>query len=336
MFERFTDRARRALIHAQSEARLFKHNHVGTPHVALGLLQQEDCLAARVLLGLNVSLDEVRDKIVQSLSQKPESGEGHIPFTPRTKAVLDLALDEALGLSHNYIGTEHILLGLVREGQGDTAKLLIGLGVDVDRVRTQVGLLSSEPAVETARPSRITTEPQYNKSVLLEQFGRDLTRAATDRQLDPVVGRDAEIHRVMRVLCRRTKNNPVLIGEPGVGKTAVVEGLAQRLASGAVPARLRGKALYTLDLGALVAGSRYRGDFEERLKKVLKEIRTRGDVILFIDEVHMLVGAGAGEGAMDAANLLKPMLARGELQTIGATTLDEYRKHLEKDAALER
>ncbi|MEU4620083.1 ATP-dependent Clp protease ATP-binding subunit [Actinoplanes sp. NPDC023801] len=337
MFERFTDRARKAFVHAQSQARLCSNDFVGTGHVTLGLLHDEDCLAAQVLRHLDVPLDDVRQRVETQLRREAQSGDGHIPFTPRTKEVLELALSEALAMNHTYIGTEHILLGLVREGSGEAARLLVDAGATLERVRTEVVRRADQPVVEVAPPSRITEEPAYNKSILLEQFGRDLTQAARARQLDPVIGRDQEIHRTMRVLCRRTKNNPVLIGEPGVGKTAVVEGLAQRLASGQVPARLKGKALYALDLGALVAGSRYRGDFEERLKKVLKEIRTRGDVIVFIDEIHMLVGAGAGEGAMDAANLLKPMLARGELQTIGATTLEEYRLHLErKDAALER
>ncbi|NDG11463.1 MAG: ATP-dependent Clp protease ATP-binding subunit, partial [Actinobacteria bacterium] len=266
---------------------------------------------------------------------------GHIPFTPRAKKVLELSLREALQLGHNYIGTEHILLGLIREGEGVAAQVLVKLGADLSRVRQQVIQLLSgyegsggegkgEPVGAKDAPS------EKGGSQILDQFGRNLTQLAKDKKLDPVIGRQREMERVMQILSRRTKNNPVLIGEPGVGKTAIVEGLAQRIVSNDVPETLTNKQLYTLDLGALVAGSRYRGDFEERLKKVLKEIRTRGDIILFIDEIHTLVGAGAAEGAIDAASILKPMLARGELQTIGATTLDEYRKHFEKDAALER
>ncbi|MFM7270643.1 MAG: ATP-dependent Clp protease ATP-binding subunit, partial [Actinomycetes bacterium] len=266
------------------------------------------------------------------------SPSGHIPFTPRAKKVLELSLREALQLGHNYIGTEHILLGLIREGEGVAAQVLVKLGADLSRVRQQViQLLSGYAGGKEAAPAGgASGEAQPSGSLVLDQFGRNLTQLARDKKLDPVIGREQEIERVMQVLSRRTKNNPVLIGEPGVGKTAVVEGLAADIVEGRVPETLVDKQLYTLDLGALVAGSRYRGDFEERLKKVLKEIRTRGDIILFIDEIHTLVGAGAAEGAIDAASILKPMLARGELQTIGATTLDEYRKHLEKDAALER
>ena len=256
-------------------------------------------------------------------------------FTDRARRVVVLAQEEARLLNHNYIGTEHILLGLIREGEGVAAQVLVKLGADLSRVRQQViQLLSGYSGAKEAAGGGGAETPQG--SLVLDQFGRNLTQHARENKLDPVIGRENEIERVMQVLSRRTKNNPVLIGEPGVGKTAIVEGLAQRIVKGEVPETLTGKQLYTLDLGALVAGSRYRGDFEERLKKVLKEIRTRGDIILFIDELHTLVGAGAAEGAIDAASILKPMLARGELQTIGATTLDEYRKHLEKDAALER
>ncbi|TYB41678.1 ATP-dependent Clp protease ATP-binding subunit, partial [Microbispora tritici] len=270
------------------------------------------------------------------IGQGQSAPSGHIPFTPRAKKVLELSLREALQLGHNYIGTEHILLGLIREGEGVAAQVLVKLGADLNRVRQQViqllhGYQGKEPAAAGG-----PQESAPSTSLVLDQFGRNLTQAAREGKLDPVIGRDKEIERVMQVLSRRTKNNPVLVGEPGVGKTAVVEGLSQKIVKGEVPETLKDKQLYTLDLGALVAGSRYRGDFEERLKKVLKEIRTRGDIILFIDELHTLVGAGAAEGAIDAASILKPMLARGELQTIGATTLDEYRKHLEKDAALER
>ena len=273
----------------------------------------------------------------RSSARAAQSPSGHIPFTPRAKKVLELSLREALQLGHNYIGTEHILLGLIREGEGVAAQVLVKLGADLSRVRQQViQLLSGYAGQKEPSTSGTAAEAAPTGSLVLDQFGRNLAQLAREKKLDPVIGRDKEIERVMQVLSRRTKNNPVLIGEPGVGKTAIVEGLAQKIVSGDVPETLRGKQLYTLDLGALVAGSRYRGDFEERLKKVLKEIRTRGDIILFIDELHTLVGAGAAEGAIDAASILKPMLARGELQTIGATTLDEYRKHLEKDAALER
>src|ERR671918_24046 len=276
MFERFTDRARRVVVLAQEEARLLNHNYIGTEHILLGLIHEGEGVAAKALESLGISLEAVRQQVEEIIGQGGSSPSGHIPFTPRAKKVLELSLREALQLGHNYIGTEHILLGLIREGEGVAAQVLVKLGADLSRVRQQV----------------------------------------------------------IQLLSRRTKNNPVLIGEPGVGKTAIVEGLSQAIVKGEVPETLKGKQMYTLDLGALVAGSRYRGDFEERLKKVLKEIRTRGDIILFIDELHTLVGAGAAEGAIDAASILKPMLARDELQTIGATTLDEYRKHLEKDAAL--
>ncbi|GAA1174610.1 ATP-dependent Clp protease ATP-binding subunit [Ornithinimicrobium humiphilum] len=339
MFERFTDRARRVVVLAQEEARLLNHNYIGTEHLLLGLIHEGEGVAAKALESLGISLDAVREQVQEIIGQGQQSPTGHIPFTPRAKKVLELSLREGLQLGHNYIGTEHLLLGLIREGEGVAAQVLVKLGADLNRVRQQViQLLSGYQGKETAAagvgPS--ATEGQQAGSLVLDQFGRNLTQAAREGKLDPVIGREKEIERVMQVLSRRTKNNPVLIGEPGVGKTAVVEGLAQDIVRGEVPETLKDKQLYTLDLGALVAGSRYRGDFEERLKKVLKEIRTRGDIILFIDEIHTLVGAGAAEGAIDAASILKPMLARGELQTIGATTLDEYRKHIEKDAALER
>ncbi len=336
MFERFTDRARRVVVLAQEEARMLNHNYIGTEHILLGLIHEGEGVAAKALESLGISLEAVRSQVEEIIGQGQQAPSGHIPFTPRAKKVLELSLREALQLGHNYIGTEHILLGLIREGEGVAAQVLVKLGADLGRVRQQViQLLSGYQGKEPAT-SGGPQEGTPSGSLVLDQFGRNLTQAAREGSLDPVIGRDKEIERVMQVLSRRTKNNPVLIGEPGVGKTAVVELLAQQIVAGEVPDTLRDKQLYTLDLGALVAGSRYRGDFEERLKKVLKEIKTRGDIILFIDEMHTLVGAGAAEGAIDAASILKPMLARGELQTIGATTLDEYRKYVEKDAALER
>ena len=336
MFERFTDRARRVIVLAQEEAKLLKHNYIGTEHILLGLIHEGEGIAAKALEGMDISLEGVREQVVDIIGEGQQAPTGHIPFTPRAKKVLELSLREALQLGHTYIGTEHILLGLIREGEGVAAQVLVKLGADLGRVRQEViklisGYQGKEPASTGARE-----EGTPSGSLVLDQFGRNLTVAAREGKLDPVIGREEQMERVMQVLSRRTKNNPVLIGEPGVGKTAVVEGLAQAIVAGDVPETLKDKQLYTLDLGSLVAGSRYRGDFEERLKKVLKEIRTRGDIVLFIDEIHTLVGAGAAEGAIDAASILKPMLARGELQTIGATTLDEYRKNIEKDAALER
>ncbi|MDQ6909708.1 MAG: ATP-dependent Clp protease ATP-binding subunit [Actinomycetota bacterium] len=337
MFERFTDRARRVVVLAQEEARLLNHNYIGTEHILLGLIHEGEGVAAQALEQLGISLEAVRTQVEEIIGQGGSSPSGHIPFTPRAKKVLELSLREALQLGHNYIGTEHILLGLIREGEGVAAQVLVKLGADLSRVRQQViQLLSGYAGKEGATTGGPSGESAPTGSLVLDQFGRNLTQLAREKKLDPVIGREREIERVMQVLSRRTKNNPVLIGEPGVGKTAIVEGFSQMITTNDVPETLKGKQLYTLDLGALVAGSRYRGDFEERLKKVLKEIRTRGDIILFIDELHTLVGAGAAEGAIDAASILKPMLARGELQTIGATTTDEYRKHLEKDAALER
>lgn len=348
MFERFTDRARRVIVLAQEEARLLNHNYIGTEHILLGLIHEGEGVAAKALESLSISLEDVRAQVEEMIGQGASSPSGHIPFTPRAKKVLELSLREALQLGHNYIGTEHILLGLIREGEGVAAQVLIKLGADLSRVRQQViqllsgytGPTQSSPMDEVAGKAAATSggrgQEAPSGSLILDQFGRNLTQLAREKKLDPVIGRKTEAERVMQVLSRRTKNNPVLIGEPGVGKTAIVEGLAQQIADDEVPDTLLDKQLYTLDLGALVAGSRYRGDFEERLKKVLKEIKTRGDIVLFIDELHTLVGAGAAEGAIDAASILKPMLARGELQTIGATTLEEYRKHLEKDAALER
>ncbi len=336
------------MVLAQEEARLLNHNYIGTEHILLGLIHEGEGVAAKALESLGISLQAVRDQVEEIIGQGGSSPSGHIPFTPRAKKVLELSLREALQLGHNYIGTEHILLGLIREGEGVAAQVLTKLGADLSRVRQQVIQLlsgysgSGADGPEGSRKERASATTgggsgdSASGSLVLDQFGRNLTQLAREKKLDPVIGRLREAERVMQVLSRRTKNNPVLVGEPGVGKTAIVEGLARSIAANEVPEPLRDKQLYTLDLGALVAGSRYRGDFEERLKKVLKEIKTRGDIILFIDELHTLVGAGAAEGAIDAASILKPMLARGELQTIGATTLDEYRKHLEKDAALER
>ncbi|MFI6870624.1 ATP-dependent Clp protease ATP-binding subunit [Nocardia sp. NPDC050406] len=337
MFERFTDRARRVVVLAQEEARMLNHNYIGTEHILLGLIHEGEGVAAKSLESLGISLEGVRSQVEEIIGQGQQAPSGHIPFTPRAKKVLELSLREALQLGHNYIGTEHILLGLIREGEGVAAQVLVKLGADLNRVRQQViQLLSGYQGKEPVESGTRGEAGTPSTSLVLDQFGRNLTQAALEGKLDPVIGRSKEIERVMQVLSRRTKNNPVLIGEPGVGKTAVVEGLAQAIVNGEVPETLKDKQLYTLDLGSLVAGSRYRGDFEERLKKVLKEINTRGDIILFIDELHTLVGAGAAEGAIDAASILKPKLARGELQTIGATTLDEYRKYIEKDAALER
>src|ERR1700749_3571890 len=337
MFERFTDRARRGVVQAQEEARMVNHNYIGTEHILLGLIHEGEGVAAKSLESLGISLEGVRSQVEEIIGQGQQAPSGHIPFTPRAKKVLELSLREALQLGHNYIGTEHILLGLIREGEGVAAQVLVKLGAELTRVRQQViQLLSGYQGRETAEAGtggRGGESGSPSTSLVLDQFGRNLTAAAMEGKLDPVIGREKEIERVMQVLSRRTKNNPVLIGEPGVGKTAVVEGLAQAIVHGEVPETLKDKQLYTLDLGSLVAGSRYRGAFEERLKKVLKEINPRGDIILFIDELHTLVGAGAAEGAIDAASILKPKLARGELQTIGATTLDEYRNYIETAAA---
>jgi ATP-dependent Clp protease ATP-binding subunit ClpC len=336
MFEKFTDKARRVVVLAQEEAKLLNHNYIGTEHILLGLIHEGEGVAAKALESLGINLDSVRQQVQEIIGQGQQAPAGHIPFTPRAKKVLELSLREALQLGHSYIGTEHLLLGLIREGEGVAAQVLTKLGADTNRVRQQViQLLSGFQGKETVAVGGDNNEKQKG-SQILDQFGRNLTQAAADGKLDPVIGREREIERVMQILSRRGKNNPILIGEPGVGKTAVVEGLAQAIVNGNVPETLKGKQLYTLDMGSLIAGSRYRGDFEERLKKVTKEIRTRGDIITFIDEIHTLVGAGAAEGAIDAASILKPLLARGELQTIGATTLDEYRKHFEKDAALTR
>ena len=340
MFERFTERARQVVVLAQEEARTLKHNYIGTEHILLGLLREEEGLAARVLESLDITVERVRAQVVRIVGSGEEVTSGQIPFTPRAKKVLELALREALSLGHNYIGTEHILLGLVRENEGVAARILLDFDADSEKIRNEVIRMLSGPGGRRQGGSGSSGSSASGEgkksSKLLDQFGRNLTKLAADGKLDPVIGREVEIERIMQILSRRTKNNPVLLGEPGVGKTAVVEGLAARITNGEVPELLRNKQIYTLDLAALVAGSKYRGEFEERLKKVMKEITQRGDIILFIDELHNLVGAGAAEGAIDAASILKPALARGELQTIGATTLDEYRKYLERDSALER
>src|SRR5687768_7975697 len=336
MFERFTERARQVVVLAQEEARTLKHNYIGTEHILLGLLREEEGLAARVLESLDITVERVRAQVVRIVGSGEEVTSGQIPFTPRAKKVLELALREALSLGHNYIGTEHILLGLVRENEGVAARILLDFDADSEKIRNEVIRMLSGPGGRRQGQQGGQQGEGKKSSKLLDQFGRNLTKLAAESKLDPVVGRETEIERIMQILSRRTKNNPVLIGEPGVGKTAVVEGLASRITSGEVPEILKNKQIYTLDLAALVAGSKYRGEFEERLKKVMKEITQRGDIILFIDELHNLVGAGAAEGAIDAASILKPALARGELQTIGATTLDEYRKYLERDSALER
>ena len=343
MFERFTDRARRVVVLAQDEARGLKHNYIGTEHLLLGLISEGEGVAAKALETMEIKGEAVRASVIEIIGEGEKPVEGHIPFTPRAKRVFELSLREALQLGHNYIGTEHLLLGLLKEGEGVAAQVLTKQGADLAQVRqTVIQMLSGYQRGDDEGRESVgagvggSGGPERSNSAILEQFGRNLTQAARENKLDPVIGRRVEMERVMQVLSRRTKNNPVLIGEPGVGKTAVVEGLAQAIVHGDVPETIKDKQIYSLDMGSLVAGSRYRGDFEERLKKVLKEIRTRGDIILFIDEIHTLVGAGAAEGSIYAAQMLKPMLARGELQTIGATTNDEYRKYIEKDAALER
>lgn len=330
MFGRFTDRAQKVIVLSQEEARRLGHNVVGTEHMLLGLIAEGEGVAAKALLALGINIDKVRAEVEKIIGKGEAPTQGQIGFTPRSKRVLELAFDEARQLGHTYIGTEHILLGLIREGEGVAAQVLKNLGAELDEMRKQVIELLGGPEVQG------TKAPRKSKTPTLEQFGRDLTEMAQEGKLDPVIGRDKEIERVIQILSRRTKNNPVLIGEPGVGKTAIAEGLALKIVANDVPETLINKRVVTLDLGSLVAGSKFRGEFEERLKKVMEEIRQSGDVILFIDEMHTIIGAGAAEGAIDASNILKPALARGEIQAIGATTLDEYRKHVEKDAALER
>ncbi|MGD0764969.1 MAG: ATP-dependent Clp protease ATP-binding subunit [Dehalococcoidia bacterium] len=331
-FDKFTERARRVLTLAQEEAQRFNHNYIGTEHLLLGLVREGDGVAAKVLANLGIELNKVRSAVEFIIGRGERSTMGEIGLTPRAKKVIELAVDEARRLNHHYIGTEHLLLGLVREGEGIAAGVLESLGVNLERVRTETTRILSQSMPQGAQPAgRPTT-----RTPTVDQLGMDLTAASRAGKLDPVIGRHSEIQRVIQILSRRTKNNPVLIGEPGVGKTAIVEGLAHRIVAGNVPETLQGKRLLTLDIGSLVAGTKYRGEFEERLKKVIEEIKAAGNCILFIDEMHMLVGAGAAEGAVDAANILKPSLARGELQCVGATTLDDYRKHIERDAALER
>ena len=331
-FDKFTERARRVLTLAQEEAQRFNHNYIGTEHLLLGLVREGDGVAAKVLNNLGVELTKVRSAVEFIIGRGEKSITGEIGLTPRAKKVIELAVEEARRLNHSYIGTEHLLLGLVREGEGIAFGVLESLGVSLDRVRTETTrILSQSMPQSTPTGGRTST-----RTPTVDQLGIDLTAASRAGKLDPVIGRSREIERVIQILSRRTKNNPILIGEPGVGKTAIVEGLAHRMVAGDVPETLQGKRLLTLDIGSLVAGTKYRGEFEERLKKVIDEIKTSGNCVLFIDEMHMLVGAGAAEGAVDAANILKPSLARGELQCVGATTLDDYRKHIERDAALER
>jgi ATP-dependent Clp protease ATP-binding subunit ClpC len=331
-FDKFTERARRVLTLAQEEAQRFNHNYIGTEHLLLGLVREGDGVAAKVLANLGVELNKVRSAVEFIIGRGDRSTMGEIGLTPRAKKVIELAVDEARRLNHHYIGTEHILLGLVREGEGIAAGVLESLGVNLERVRAETTRILSQ-SVPQGAPA---TGRAPTRTPTVDQLGMDLTAASRAGKLDPVIGRHSEIQRVIQILSRRTKNNPVLIGEPGVGKTAIVEGLAHRIVAGNVPETLQGRRLLTLDIGSLVAGTKYRGEFEERLKKVIEEIKAAGNCILFIDEIHMLVGAGAAEGAVDAANILKPSLARGELQCVGATTLDDYRKHIERDAALER
>src|SRR2546425_2561805 len=332
-FDKFTERARRVLTLAQEEALRFNHNYIGTEHLLLGLVREGEGVAAKVLANLGVELNKVRSAVEFIIGRGDRAVMGEIGLTPRAKKVIELAVDEARRLGHHYIGTEHLLLGLVREGEGIAAGVLESLGVSLDKVRAEVTRILSQsmPQGAAAQGGRSATRTRT-----VDQLGIDLTTAARAGKLDPVIGREKEIERVIQILSRRTKNNPVLIGEPGVGKTAIVEALAQRIVKSEVPEMLLNRRLVTLDIGSLVAGTKYRGEFEERLKKVIEELKSAGNCILFIDEMHMLVGAGAAEGAVDAANILKPSLARGELQCVGATTLDDYRKHIEKDAALER
>jgi ATP-dependent Clp protease ATP-binding subunit ClpC len=329
-FEKFSERARKVLTQAQEEARRFNHSYIDTEHILLGLAREEEGVAAKVLIDLGVGLNKVRSAVEFIIRRADKPSNVEIGLTPRAKRVIELAIDEARHFSHNYIGTEHLLLGLLREGEGIAFRVLDSLGVTLDRVRTETGRILTESAPR-ARVARSAT-----RTPALDQLGIDLTAAASAGKLDPVIGRVKEIERVIQILSRRTKNNPALIGEPGVGKTAIVEGLAHRIVAGDVPETLEGKRLITLDMPSVVAGTKYRGEFEERLKKVIDEIKTAGKCVLFIDEFHTMVGAGAAEGAVDAANILKPSLARGELQCIGATTLDDYRKYIERDAALER
>lgn len=330
-FEKFSERARRVLSLAQEEAQNFNHNYIGTEHILLGLVRETEGVAAKVLINLGVELSKVRSAVEFIIGKGERTSSGEIGLTPRAKKVIELAVDEAKRLNHQYIGTEHLLIGLLREGEGVASGVLESLGVNLEKGRGETTRILSQGMAQAQAGARSSA-----RTPTLDQLGIDLTMAARSGRLDPVIGRETEIERVVQILSRRTKNNPVLIGEPGVGKTAIVEALAHRIVSGDIPETLQGKRLVTLDMGALVAGTKYRGEFEERLKKVIEEIKAAGNCVLFIDEMHTIVGAGAAEGAVDAANILKPSLARGELQCIGATTLDEYRKHVERDAALER
>ena len=332
-FEKFSERARRVLSLAQEEAQRFNHNYIGTEHILLGLVRENEGTAAKVLGGLGIELNKIRSAVEFIIGKGDTAASGEIGLTPRAKKVIELAVDEARRLNHHYIGTEHLLIGLMREGEGVAAGVLESLGVTLDKVRGETNSVLNKGGRSSKGRS---TSKASTKTPTLDQLGVDLTEKANDGKLDPTVGREKEIERVTQILSRRTKNNPVLIGEPGVGKTAIVEALAQRIASDDVPGTLQGKRLVTLDMGSLVAGTKYRGEFEERLKKVIEEIKSAGNCVLFIDEIHTMVGAGAAEGAVDAANILKPSLARGEMQTIGATTLDDYRKYVERDPALER
>ncbi|MED5404516.1 MAG: ATP-dependent Clp protease ATP-binding subunit, partial [Chloroflexota bacterium] len=331
-FEKFSERARRVLSLAQEEAQRFNHNYIGTEHILLGLVRETEGVAARVLSSLSVDLSKVRSAVEFIIGRGEKPAQGEIGLTPRAKKVVELAVDEARRMNHTYIGTEHLLIGLLREGEGVAAGVLESLGVTLDKVRAETHRILSHTSGTGSQSSRGTT----SKTPTLDQLGIDLTVAAKSEKLDPVIGREKEIERMVQILSRRTKNNPVLVGEPGVGKTAIVEALAQLISGGDVPDTLSGKRLVTLDMGALVAGTKYRGEFEERLKKVIEEIKASGNCVLFIDEIHTIVGAGAAEGAVDASNILKPSLARGEIQCIGATTLDDYRKYVERDPALER
>ena len=335
-FEKFSERARRVLSLAQEEAQRFNHNYIGTEHILLGLVRETDGVAAKVLSSLGVELPKVRSAVEFIIGRGERASGGEISLTPRAKKVIELAVDEARRLSHHYIGTEHLLIGLMREGEGVAAGVLESLGVNLDKVRAETSRVLAQNVQEGGAATSSSAATSGTRTPTLDQLGVDLTAAARAGKRDPTVGRETEIQRVTQILSRRTKNNPVLVGEPGVGKTAIVEALAQRIASGDVPGTLQGKRLVTLDMGSLVAGTKYRGEFEERLKKVIEEIKSAGNCVLFIDEVHTMVGAGAAEGAVDAANILKPSLARGELQAIGATTLDDYRKYIERDPALER
>ncbi|MBQ1299367.1 MAG: ATP-dependent Clp protease ATP-binding subunit, partial [Aeriscardovia sp.] len=342
MFERFTDRAKRAMVLAQKQAHSLNHAYIGTEHILLGLLEEGEGIAAQVLNEKGITLEKARNEVIDmiGMGDSPDTGK-HLPLTANAKNALNMTLRQALQLGHTYIGTEHILLGLVKQGEGIGAQVLIQLGADPEDIRTSTlnairGQKNDEEEGRLANAGGVENKPEGSVSAMLSQFGTDLTQLAAQGKLDPVIGRENEILSVMTVLSRRTKNNPVLVGEPGVGKTAVVEGLAQKIVAQDVPETLKGKQIYSLDLASLVAGSRYRGDFEERLKKVIKEVQTSGNIILFIDEIHQIVGAGSADGALGAGDMLKPMLARGELQTIGATTISEYRKYIEKDAALER